>query len=539
MRTRTSDGIELAVMRALCNHQRSSYSRRVLKALDADPKTIRDLELDVHGYTDSLSFSDDYLLYSFLRKWTGFGVASTELETKTVDGWRAAERQCFSTNERLKQDLLTGNAPLELISRIQRKIEKVLGARVSPEVVTQCRWSGGATFDLRRGALTQDKIRSPLTVTAGALPLLLDVMDEKWAEVCEGPAVVRGNRCVQVPKTASINRMIAAEPTANAFMQQGVGRYIRRRLQLFGVDLNDQTVNQDLALRALVDRFATIDLSSASDTLALNLVELLLPPAWFDYLDSLRSPASFLNGRWYKLEKFSSMGNAYTFELESLIFWAICSSVSDMELPPNVEKCVSVYGDDIIVNQEIERQVVSALQYFGFTVNTDKSYFSGSRFFESCGRHYFDLEDVTPVYQKEVVGRDLFEIMALHNRLFRWFLRNPRHYSTKVLDMIVGFAKSVHPKLKELPRTPPISDDMGFLTQGLRADRNGDYKCFVLQAYTDNVYNIDPKAESALYSYKLRRGSAFLNSTPEGWCGDVSIMRRRLTKTTIWAHMLL
>ena len=532
----TSDGIELRVIKALCKHQRSSYSHRVLKALDTDPRGLLDLELDVHGYNSASRFADDYLLYSFLRKWTGFTADKKSLERKTADGWQAAEHQCFRTNERLRSDLTLGQAPLALINKVQRKIVSVIGASPPSDILEHCRWSGGATFDMRRGSLIQDKMCSDLTYTRDFAAYLPSLIDDLWRSVAGVPQETEGNRCVQVPKTAKINRMIAAEPTVNAFAQQSVGRYIRRRLRFHGVDLNDQSVNQRLAFEALVSQLATIDLSMASDTLSRALVELLLPPCWYDLLDALRSKKSYLNGKWYQLEKFSSMGNAFTFELESLIFWAITEAVADYH-DLGTSKTVSVYGDDIICNQSVADDVVNALRYFGFSVNAEKSYFAGSKFFESCGRHFFNLENVTPVYQKSVVGSDLFELIALHNRLYRWFSRNSRSYASKILAMVTEFCVSEHPKLKKLPRTPLIEDDMGFIDSGLKPNRNGDYKCRVLLMKSVPQYNVVSKYELALYAYKLRRGPGFKNGTPEGYTADVVRESRVLTDTIIWGRL--
>lgn len=538
MKHNTSDSAEVGVIRLLCDHQRSSYSHRVKKILDKDPKGILDLDLDVHGYSDASRFADDYLLYSFLRKWTGFETDVSSLERKTVSSWQAAEAQCFRTNERLRTDLRQGFAPLNLILKIQHKIVEVIGRRPPSDIMARCKWSGGATFDMRRGSLIQDKMCSNISVTREfQATFLQQIFDDLWGQVTKGPQETEGNRCVQVPKNALINRMIAAEPTANAFAQQSVGQFFRRKLRSKGVDLNDQTINQVLAFEALVRKLCTIDLSMASDTLSRNLCELLLPPEWYQLLDRLRSKKSYLNGRWYLLEKFSSMGNAFTFELESLLFWAITKTVSETHYH-GTDEVVSVYGDDIICNQEVAGEVVGALQYFGFSVNTEKSYFAGSRFFESCGRHYFDLEEVTPVFQKTRVGSDLFEFIAMHNRLYRWFAKNPRSYANKVLEYIRARCRKEHPKLKILPETPRIMADMGFINENLVPNCNGDYKCRVLMSKAEPVYNIDSKFELALYAYKLRRGSKHLNGTPEGFVSDVVIERRILTNALVWGSQL-
>lgn len=158
------------------------------------------------------------------------------------------------------------------------------------------------------------------------------------------------------------------------------------------MDLDDQRLNQRLAAKAFKDRLATIDLKNASNSVSTSLVELLLPPDWFAYLDSIRTKWTELEGKGIRLEMFSSMGNGFTFELESLIFWAICRSITPYE--------VGIYGDDIIVPQDSASEVIGVLEACGFTVNTSKSFLSGC-FFESCGKHYFMGVDVTPLYWKE------------------------------------------------------------------------------------------------------------------------------------------
>jgi hypothetical protein len=218
-----------------------------------------------------------------------------------------------------------------------------------------------------------------------------------------------------VPKNSKTHRVIAKEPTANGFLQKGFGGYLRGRLKRVGVNLDDQGDNQRAAKAAVKDRLATLDLKAASDTVALELVYELLPVDWALALDDVRShEASLPTGERITLQKFSSMGNGFTFELESLIFWAICSSVS--EVFSDSER-VWVYGDDLIVSQRCAPQLVEVLSWAGFTVNTEKSFFEG-RFFESCGKHYFDGEEVTPVYQKEVID-GYQELIRGANRLVR------------------------------------------------------------------------------------------------------------------------
>jgi hypothetical protein len=203
---------------------------------------------------------------------------------------------------------------------------------------------------------------------------------------------------------------------------------MKKRLGLYGVDLLDQGVNRSLAERGSVDgSLATVDLSSASDTVAYALVMSLLPPDWFDLLDRFRSERVEYQGVVIELEKFSSMGNAYTFELESLIFYALSLSVCeflDIAGGPIFENGrllsrrwpISVYGDDIIVPTSAIELLYATLKWCGFTVNTAKSYHVGG-FRESCGADWMFGFDVRPWYlKKEVSERSLY---IAHNFFMR------------------------------------------------------------------------------------------------------------------------
>lgn len=88
--------------------------------------------------------------------------------------------------------------------------------------------------------------------------------------------VVQGNRLSFVPKNVDTSRCICTEPALNMFFQQGVKQILEGRLrQRFRIDLADQQeCNKDLArVGSLSDRFSTIDLESASDTVSLRMIQ--------------------------------------------------------------------------------------------------------------------------------------------------------------------------------------------------------------------------------------------------------------------------
>lgn len=189
--------------------------------------------------------------------------------------------------------------------------------------------------------------------------------------------VVRGNEVFTVPKANDIDRCACKEPGMNQTLQRTVGDYIRGRLKsCFGIDLNDQSRNRSLARRgSITNRLATLDLSSASDSISCRLVDELLPLEWSHYLNQIRSRFGRLpDGRDLVWEKHSTMGNGYTFELESLLFYALVMSAIELErlrrgkdpASAHLKQLVSVYGDDIICPGHYYDSVVSALSMAGF-----------------------------------------------------------------------------------------------------------------------------------------------------------------------------
>lgn len=79
------------------------------------------------------------------------------------------------------------------------------------------------------------------------------------------------NRVEAVPKNWKTYRTIACEPTHNVPLQLAFDDYVKSRLRRVGINLTDQSLNQELARIGSIDgSLCTIDLSAASDTLALD-----------------------------------------------------------------------------------------------------------------------------------------------------------------------------------------------------------------------------------------------------------------------------
>jgi len=160
---------------------------------------------------------------------------------------------------------------------------------------------------------------------------------------------------------------------------------------------------------------ATLDLSSASDSVSTGLVAEMLPVCWHTLLDSVRSPVTLIDGEEHVNQMFSSMGNGFTFELESLLFYVLTRATCYFR---GIRGIVSVYGDDIICPSAVVPDLEWVLQFYGFQVNPDKSFSTGS-FRESCGGHYDNGVDITPFYIKAPIS-SLPDLIDVANKLRKW-----------------------------------------------------------------------------------------------------------------------
>ena len=190
------------------------------------------------------------------------------------------------------------------------------------------------------------------------------------------------------------------------FIQQGVARhlmsYIERHPYTRGhVNFVDQTINGALALESsLSKRWATIDLSDASDRVSVQLVKYLFPREVSTKWLALRSTATRLpSGAVLRLNKFAPMGSALCFPVESLTFWALAVGYvweRTRDLHRALES-VYVYGDDIIIADEYTQGVIETLEGGCLKVNRDKSFSGNCAFRESCGIEAVNGFDVTPL----------------------------------------------------------------------------------------------------------------------------------------------
>jgi len=248
-----------------------------------------------------------------------------------------------------------------------------------------------------------------------------------------GMKQVIGSRLSFVPKSNDVSRTICTEPLLNMLFQKGLGSLFESRLKgRFGINLSTQPdKNRELCrIGSETGDFGTIDLSSASDTISLKLLQEILPSYILGWIKETRCQFVTLpNGKPLALQMVSSMGNAYTFPLQTILFSCVVIGVykalgleliyprGEPEDPDYQVGNFSVFGDDIIVRREAYNLVVNILERIGFLVNRDKSYNEGV-FRESCGVDFYAGYNVRGIYCQSLKSKQ--DVYSLINRLNMW-----------------------------------------------------------------------------------------------------------------------
>lgn len=368
-----------------------------------DFDSIVDHEIAPDSRLDAEAFYLDYQAVKLMSKYPGFPL-KRDPRIAAIQSFLKAEAECERTNERFRRIWSGSEKPDPVVNsvldRARRYIAQILGDVPSLDRLDFA-FGPGASFGVRGDTSVYKKLTSELECTYAMSRILPDFLPEFPGWIEEGTAevrLVRGSELTFVPKNAKTDRPICIEPVLNGLYQKGVGSYIRARLRRHGVDLRDQTVNQKLARRGVADGLATVDFTSASDTIAYNLVMDLLPFDWFEFLEVARCANYRVQDRWFCFQKFSSMGNAYTFELESLIFYALARA-SCVEVGASPLDC-NVYGDDVVIPQEALYLYCAVTAFCGFTTNSSKTFGSGP-FRESCGMDYYLGYLVRPYFLKK------------------------------------------------------------------------------------------------------------------------------------------
>jgi len=235
---------------------------------------------------------------------------------------------------------------------------------------------------------------------------------ESWSDAADVEHITA--RLVAVPKDSRGPRLICVHPSEAIWIQQGLRRELERAISLqrysMGpwpknhIHFDDQSVNGKIALLSSKSRrYATLDMKEASDRISESLVQVLFGRKykWFGccraqkYVVDKQLNFQPLDDNIYS---YAPMGNATTFPVQSVVFWAIC--VASLQRQGFRQPgAVFVFGDDLEVPTACVEGVINDLESFGLVVNRNKSFWR-SHFRESCGVDAFKGVNVTPVRWK-------------------------------------------------------------------------------------------------------------------------------------------
>lgn len=443
----TSDTLEVAIM----------FARREASLAGSLSSALHDL-LDRRDFAGLVDFDLEYdpnvcvMDYIHARQCLGFfqkleplgEVLGLNREAIAWEKFLKSELDCSMTNEVFRAErqgklcFLPEYGSALLAAR--NKIARILGPVPSFGSLKPLLGPGASTTVKRKKSVPAEKLVGTLACSTSTVPWLPLIFgqhphllyansvkteegdDDVWTtEVRED-----FGKLSFVPKDAKSYRSIVVEPSLTSYYQLGIGNYIARRLAGAGISIRDQVTNQNLArLGSVRDSVATLDLSSASDTISTELVRFLVPDEWYSLLCGFRSAEVTYRGEVIALEKFSSMGNGFTFPLETLIFYALTWAGS----PYHERSFINAYGDDLICGSGSAEYIQRLLGYCGFTVNKEKSYVSGP-FRESCGADFFRGVNIRPFRLKKCLSVE--RLFALHN----WYYRN---WDADGCDLVLSF----------------------------------------------------------------------------------------------------
>jgi len=420
-----------------------SLSVRILLRYEQWDQIAEGLPIDASWFENAHDFFKAYQATKLLTK-ADFLPTTFDRRKVALERFESAESQCSSTNSRWRSvyggpslgEKYPGPGIDRIISMTKSRIHRILGRFPAERLGESCRWGPGATTSIRNPRTSvYEKYLEPVTGSGLCFTLFSPLLEEitLWSSFQRGYRCVSdGNKVVLVPKNAKTERSIASEPSFDSYIQLGIGRLMRERLALHGVNLKSQETNQDLArYGSLTGKVATMDLSMASDTASKTVIEHQFPADWLVAMKACRSPHWRLGRDRGVYSKFSSMGNGYTFEMETILFYATAMSVAEVLGLPTWE--VTVFGDDITIGVEGVKLLSDALAFQGFTVNASKSHDSGV-FRESCGKDYFLGTNVRPYFVESVL-RDVRDLIKFHNGILRGLIPSHRT-AAKALRMV-------------------------------------------------------------------------------------------------------
>lgn len=384
---------------------------------------------------------NDLALYALNRQVSEFlkkyqrevGYDKDKIEAETFAKFRDVNAHMATVNDELAeyfQHIKPGriNQSVRYSERIFLRARGLILSVLGPDcqledVFLRAKHSSGSSLGVPYSDTSPEaKFTFPITLTSRVKPLMKEYLaydtnirealfKHQGTSIQKWYTVVEGSRATTVDKTDDKRRFICVEPTGNMFLQQGLMQMMYERLASFGIVLPEVPDQHRVKAKesSISCREATIDWSSASDCVSIEVLRWLLPPAWFQMVWDLRCDVTLIEGEPVTLNMISSMGNATTFPLETLVFWSLGMATVMSADPRNNalfpewkdSRLVSVFGDDCIIPTQYASSFIEVCECVGFIINEEKSFYSPTfQFRESCGGDYLAGFDVRPFFLK-------------------------------------------------------------------------------------------------------------------------------------------
>lgn len=430
---------------------------------------------DFHG--DAHEFKARCQLLLFLKRFTFANDVYTEDDriSATLDKfWAAQEAAALPISEKTRA-FMYGSG---FVREVRRVMSSVLGQYDRDEHERLCSFAKRACVGhpLREARLDL-KLKGPITGSRAHLVWFNECVrsrDQLLSDVVK-TAHLKATASLSltlVPKSYKALRVIMPNTLAGSFYTAGLGRMIQNRLKEHGLDIRKlQARHRRLARSASTDgwkktlqgrrndpsgRLATLDLSSASDSISIQLLSMILPRKWFRIVRFGHIRRVTQDGKTYLLSSVCTMGLGHTFPLETLVFYALIRGLERC-LYPNRTSLISVYGDDLILPGDLAGRVKALFPKLGFKVNDEKSFVGYCDFRESCGGDYYRgvaVRPANPQGSEKLLGTDAyccFLYKVLNLLLKRWDEWTISGTITTILDMIFYVRGELHFVPKHFP----------------------------------------------------------------------------------------
>lgn len=428
---------------------------------------LKALQFDANERMDPMSFRQRYLDACVLKRWVGSSdITAEDRRMAALQDLYDSEVGCKYTNTLFSRipnledgDCIVPQHVMKVFKRARQILHSILGEFPWEEFPLCVDFTPGATTEMPRKAAHRSNKWVSTHITASALPygmayrhwcygdrLQLSSGTHGMHPAWRSPefSVIGHNTVFTVPKRIDTDRAACKPATWNGALQKGVGTLIRQRLQRCKAKLllpDAQDVHGLLAkLGSVTGHLNTGDLVGASNSVTVGHIHAFFPSSWTRVMNDLRERFGYNeeDSSLILWEKMSTMGNGYTFEMETALFYALCQAACGNS------NAVSVFGDDLIYPAFHHDKVVEAFIWAGFTFNRSKTYHGASPFRESCGRYYYKGVDVKPFYLQRVPS-SIGDIIKLHNDVMSW-LAGQHGTDVSAWQSVIDECRDVVPK---------------------------------------------------------------------------------------------